>query len=98
MAFPFCSIAHRPSILTFSRPNSSASFARLPVLCGTATLKSYAFMTFLLYRVAEVTSWQPPRVRVLQLKCKWCEARIVCDRRTPFETSCRVERRDLSYV
>src|ERR1700692_2126521 len=42
---PFCSTAHRPSMLIFWRPSSSARLARLPRLFGATTVKSYARMT-----------------------------------------------------
>src|ERR1022692_230402 len=65
MTLPFCSTAHKPSMLIFSRPNSSASVARLPLLCGTTMVKSYACMTGLLSRAPSVSAGPTSTVRVL---------------------------------
>src|ERR1700674_2369521 len=65
MMLPLCSTAHRPSILMFARPSSSARFARLPLLCGTTIVKSYACMTRLLCRAPSISAGPQPTVRAL---------------------------------
>src|ERR1700730_16328031 len=83
MTFPFCSTAHRPSMLILSRPNSSASVARLPLLCGMTIVKSYACITVLLCRAPYISqlALDSPCARC-HTKCNRCEPRIVVRRRT----------------